>query len=98
MSRYLYPFLQNLLKTFFHCNSDRHHLVLSFIGALENSASHSEAKTKNLFLDIETTKKNKLGSILEKLAQRHNRRQQVRRFDMNQDDCENKNCASNQFL
>ena len=39
-----------------------------------------------------------LGSILEKLTQHHNGREQVRRFDMNQDDCENKNCASTQFL
>ena len=61
----------------FLCNSDPHHLVASFIGALENVASQSKAKMKNLFLDIETTIKIKLGSILEKLTQRHNRREQA---------------------
>ena len=48
---------------------------------------------KNLFLDIETTVKIKLGSILEKLTQRHNRRQQVDLAD-----CDNMTCASTQFL
>ena len=77
----------------FLCNSDPHHLVASFIGALENLASQSKAKTKNLFLDIETPIKIKLGSILEKLTQRHNRRAQA---DM--DDCDNETCAPTQFL
>ena len=45
-----------------------------FFGALENLASQSKTKMKNLFLDVKTTKKTKLGSILEKLTQRHNRR------------------------
>ena len=58
----------------FLCNSDPHHLVASFIGILENLASQSKAKMKNLFLDIETTIRIKLGSILEKLTQHHNRR------------------------
>ena len=47
--------------------------------------------------DIKTTSKIKLGSILEKLTQRHNRREHAR-FDMNQDDCDNEICASTQFL
>ena len=47
----------------FICNSDHHHLVASFIGTLENLASQSKSKMKNLFLDIETTIKIKLGSI-----------------------------------
>ena len=81
----------------FLCNSDPHHLVASCIRALENLASQSKAKMKNLFLDIETTKKIKLGSILEKLTQRHNRRGSAR-FDMSQDDCDNESCASTQFL
>ena len=34
----------------FLCNSDPHHLVASFIGVLENLASQSKSKTKNLFL------------------------------------------------
>ena len=77
----------------FLCNSDPHHLSASFIGALENLASQSKAKMKNLVLDIETTKKIKLGSILEKLTQRHNRMEQA---DLN--DCDNETCASTQFL
>ena len=77
----------------FLCNSDLHHLVASFIGVPGNLASQSKAKMKNLFLDIETTIKNKLGSILEKLTQRHNRRGQA---DL--DDCDNETCASTQFL
>ena len=75
------------------CNSDPHHLVASFIGVLENLASQSRAKMKNMFLDIETKIKIKLGSILEKLTRRHNRREQA---DM--DDCNNETSASTQFL
>ena len=82
----------------FLCNSDPHHLIASFIGALENLASQSKGKVKNLFLEIKATIKRTLGNNLEKLTQRHNRPEQVRRFDMNQDDCEDKNFASTQFL
>ena len=39
----------------FLCNCDPHHLVASFILALENLASQSKAKRKNLFSDIELT-------------------------------------------
>ena len=84
-------------ESIFLCNSDPHHLVASFIGALENLASQSKAKMKNLFLDIERTMKKKLGSILEKLTQRQNRRESAR-FDMSQDACDNEICASTQFL
>ena len=35
---------------------------------------------------------------MEKFTQRHNRREQVRRIDMKQDDCGKENCASTQFL
>ena len=73
----------------FLCNSDPHHLVASFIGALENLASQSKAKMKNLFHDIEI----KLGTILMKFTQRHNRREQA---DL--DDYDNEVCASTQFL
>ena len=48
----------------FLCKSDPHHLVASFVGALESFASQSKAKIKNLFLDIETTIKIQMGSIL----------------------------------
>ena len=81
----------------FLCNSDPHHLVASFIGALDKLASQSKAKNKSLFLVIETTKKIKLGSILEKLTHRQNRRENAR-FDMSQDDCDNEIRASTQFL
>ena len=81
----------------FLCNSDSHHLVASVIGALESLVSQSRAKRKNLFLDIETTKKIKMGSFLEKLSQLHKRRE-IAMFDMSQDDCDNKSCASTQIL
>ena len=77
----------------FLCNSDPHHLVTSFIGSLENLALQSKAIMKNLFFDIETTIKIKLGSILEKLTQRHNRREQA---DL--DECDNETCTSTQIL
>ena len=84
----------NLLKEpIFLCNSDPHHLVTSFIGALEKLALQSEAIVKNLFFDIETTINIKLGSILEKLNQRHNRREQA-----HLDDCDNETSTSTQFL
>ena len=74
-------------------NSDPHHLVTSFIGALENLALQSKTIMKNLFFDIKTTLKIKLGSILEKLTQRQNRREQT---DL--DDSDNEICTSTQFL
>ena len=84
----------NLLKEpIILCNSDHHHLVTSFIGARENLALQSKAIMKNFFFDIETTIKFKLGSILEKLIQCHNRRKQA---DL--DDCDNETCTSTQFL
>ena len=81
----------------FLCKSDPHHLVASFIGALENLASQGRAKMKFLFLNIETIIKIKLGCILEKLRRRHKRREHAR-FDMSQVDCFNHICASTQFL
>ena len=78
------------------CNSDPHHLVASFIGPLEILASQSQAKMKNLFLDIKTTVKIKMDSILENPTQRHKRREHAR-FDMGQDDCDSEICASTQI-
>ena len=84
----------NLVKEqIFFCNSDPHHLVNSLIGALEKLDLQSKAIMKNLFFDIETTIKIKQGSILEKLNQRHKRREQA---DL--DDCDNETCTSTQFL
>ena len=88
----------NLLEEpIFLCNSYSHHLVTTFVGALEKFASQSKAKMKNLFLDNETIIKIKLGRILEKLTQRPIGRENAR-FDMSQDDCDNEICASTQFL
>ena len=81
----------------FPCNSDPHHLFSSFIGMLEDVASQSKAPMKLLFLDIETTIKFELGSVLEKLTERHNRREHAR-FDMSQDDSDKEIFASIQFL
>ena len=77
----------------FLCNSDPHHLVSSFIGTLEGLALQSKAQLKLLFLDIETTIRIKLGSILEELTEHHIRREHAS-FDMSQDDCDNEYCAS----
>ena len=78
-------------------NSDPHHLVSSFIGTLEGLAPQIKAQTKLLFFAFETTNEIKLGSILENITQRHNRRQHAR-FDMSQDDCDYEVCTSTQFL
>ena len=75
------------------CNSDPHHLVTSFIGALKNLALLKIAILKNLFFDIKTTINIKLGSILEKLTQSHSRREQAVLVD-----CDNETCTSTQFL
>ena len=77
----------------FFYNSDPHHLFNSFIGAFENLALQSKAVMKILFFDIKTTIKIKLGSILEKLYQRHNRMEQS---DL--DGCDNETGTSTQFL
>ena len=63
---------------------------------MEGLALQSKAQMKRLFLDIETTIKIKLGRILEKLSQRHKRREHAR-FDMCQDNCDKEIFASAQF-
>ena len=78
-------------------NSDPHHLVSSFIGAMEGLASQSKTQMKLLFLDIKTTITINFGSTLEKLTQCHNRRESAR-IDMSQDVCDNEIFASSQFL
>ena len=85
-----------VVEPIFLSNSDPHQLVSSFIGALENLAFQSRAEMKNLILDLKTTIKIELGSILEKLTKRHNRRESAR-SDMSQDDCDNEISASTQF-
>ena len=84
----------NLVKEpIFLRNSDPHHVVTSLIGALENLALQSKAKTKNLFCDTKTTIKIKMGNNMEKLTQSHNRREQA---DL--DDCDKGLCTFTQFL
>ena len=61
---------------------------------MSDFTTQSTIETFNL--DFETTIKNRQGSILEKFTQSNIRREQVIRFGMNQDDCENKYCASTQ--
>ena len=80
------------------CNSDSHHIVAYFIGALQNVASQYKAKLKYLFTDIDTATKVRRGEILEKLTQHHIPREQVRRKNMSHDNCENDNCAATNFL
>ena len=84
----------NLVKELiFFSKSDPHHLVTSFISALENFALQTKTIKKTLFLDIETTIKINLCSILGKLTQRHNRREHA-----DSGDCDNETCTSTQFL
>ena len=84
--------LKLVKEPIFLCNSDPQHLVIFFIGAFENLALQSKAIIKNLLFDIKTTMKIKLGSFLEKLTQRHIRREQA-----NLDDCVKQTCTSTQF-
>ena len=77
----------------YFCDSNPHDLVSSFIGTLEGLALQNKAQMKFLSLDIETTIKIRLGRILEKLTQLHNRREQA---DL--DDCDNEISTSTQFL
>ena len=87
----------HLEETIFLYNSDPHHLIASYIGTVEGLASQSKAPMELLFLDIETTFDIRLGSVLEKLTERHNRREHAR-FYMSQVGCDNEICASTQFL
>ena len=82
----------------FHCNSDPQHLVASFIGAMDGLVLQSKAQMELLFFDNETAIKVERGCILEKLTERHNGREQTRKFELNQNYFENENCASTQLL
>ena len=84
----------NIVKwPIFLCNSDPHQLVTFYIGALESLALQSKSILKNLFFEINTTIKNKLGSIFEKLTQPHIRIEQA-----GLDGCDSHNFTSTQFL
>ena len=57
----------------FLCNANPHHLILSFISALEGLATQSKAQMKLNFFELETAINIKLCAILEQLNQRRNR-------------------------
>ena len=64
----------------FLCNANTHHLILSFITALEGLATQSKAQMKKKFFEVETAIKIKLCAILEQLNQRRNRAERVSIF------------------
>ena len=57
----------------FLCNANPHHLISSFITALEGLATQSRAQMKLNFIEIETAFKMNLCAVLEQLNQRRNR-------------------------
>ena len=61
----------------FLCNANSHHLILSFITALEGLATQSKAQTKLNFFEVKTAIKIKLCAILEQLNQRRNRAERL---------------------
>ena len=64
----------------FLCNANPHHLILSFITALEGLATLSKAQMKLNFFEVEFVIKIKLCAILEPLNQRRNRAETVTKF------------------
>ena len=71
-------------KPIFPCNANNHHLISSFITALEGLASPIKAQMKLNFFEVKTAIKIKLCAILEQLHQRRNREKRVSNFV---DDC-----------
>ena len=57
----------------FLCNANPHHLISSFITALEGLATQSKAQVKLNFIEVQTAIKMKLCAVLEQLNQRQNR-------------------------
>ena len=79
----------------FLCNANPHHLISSFITALEGLATQSKTQMKLTFIEVEIAIKTKLCAVLEQLNQRRNR---VSNFV---DDCiveEEEKDLSTQFL
>ena len=68
----------------FLCNANPHHLISSFITALEGLATQSKTQMKLNFIEVETAIKIKLCATLEQLNQRRNRSERVSNFV---DDC-----------
>ena len=71
-------------EAIFLCNANPHHLVSSFITALERLATQSKAQMKLNFIELETAIKINLCAILE---QPNRRRNQAQRVSMFVDDC-----------
>ena len=71
----------------FPSNSDRRHIVSSFIGALEGLATQIKAEMKLKFTGLETAIKIKISSALEQLNQRHSQKERV--IDFVDDECVN---------
>ena len=84
-------------ETIFLCNANLHHLISSFITALEGLATQGKAQMKLTFFKVETAVKIKLFAILEQLNRRRNRAENVSIF---LDDCivEEEKDLSTQFL
>ena len=73
-------FSSNLIpEPIFPCNANPHHLISSFITALEGLATQSKALMKLTFIEVKTAIKIKLCAILE-LNQRRNRAERVSSF------------------
>ena len=68
----------------FLCNANPHHLISSFITALEGLAAQIGTQMKLNFIEVETAFKIKLSAILEQLNQRLNGAERVSNFV---DDC-----------
>ena len=64
----------------FLCNANPHHLITSFITALEGLATQSKAQMKLNFIEVETANKIKLCAILEQLNQRRTQAERVSNF------------------
>ena len=91
----------NLIREpIFLCSADPHHLVLSFVAALEGLSSQSKAQMKLKFIEVETAIKIKLGAVMEKLNQRRSRKTNtvLEYEDENVDELEEEQDLSTQFL
>ena len=74
-------FSSNLIpEPVFLCNANPHHLILSFITALEGLATQSEAQMKLNFIEVEAAIKIKLCAIMEQLNQRCNQAERMSNF------------------
>ena len=64
----------------FLCNANPHHLISSFITALEGLATQSKAQMKLNFIEVDIAIKMKLCAKLEQLNQRRNQAKRVSNF------------------